>query len=215
MWQTDFTCFRIIVRGWMFLSTVLDNVSRCITVRKLCNTMRAEEDETLSPFVRGIRSRGVPERALTASGFDRARVQHMPRLLGDNGSSYITADPADCDMPRQRRPDASPDPRRDQALIPEPQEPHPARKLLAARRSRKPDRDPHRALQSSALPRKSRKRDWGRRPFGRVGTMLTARMDRTPIHPKSTLAGLLDRAGHQQLYASDISTICAATKGAK
>ena len=30
--------------------------------------------------------------ALQASGFDRAKVMHKPRLLSDNGSSYISGD---------------------------------------------------------------------------------------------------------------------------
>ena len=30
--------------------------------------------------------------ALQASGFDRAKVMHKPRLLSDNGSSYISDD---------------------------------------------------------------------------------------------------------------------------
>ena len=33
--------------------------------------------------------------ALKASGCDRARVVHKPRLLSDNGSSYIAGDLAD------------------------------------------------------------------------------------------------------------------------
>ena len=32
------------------------------------------------------------ERALQASGLDKARVVHRPRLLSDNGSSYISDD---------------------------------------------------------------------------------------------------------------------------
>ena len=32
------------------------------------------------------------ERALAASGLDKARVVHRPRLLSDNGSSYIADD---------------------------------------------------------------------------------------------------------------------------
>ena len=30
--------------------------------------------------------------ALQASGLDQARVVHRPRLLSDNGSSYVSAD---------------------------------------------------------------------------------------------------------------------------
>ena len=35
------------------------------------------------------------EMALTASGCDHAHVRHRPRLLSDNGSSYISGDLAD------------------------------------------------------------------------------------------------------------------------
>ena len=50
---------------------------------KLCTTMRADDvTETL-----GL--------ALKASGCDRAEVVHKPRLLSDNGSSYISADLAE------------------------------------------------------------------------------------------------------------------------
>lgn len=71
MWQTDFTYFGII--GWVYLSTVLDDFSRCIIARKLCTTMRSEDvTDTLEP-------------ALTASGSDTARVLLRPKLLRSNG----------------------------------------------------------------------------------------------------------------------------------
>ena len=37
MWQTDFTYFKIIGWGWMYLSTVLDDYSRYIIAWKLCD----------------------------------------------------------------------------------------------------------------------------------------------------------------------------------
>ena len=43
LWQTDFTYFKIIGWGWMYLSTVLDDYSRYIIAWKLCSTMRAED----------------------------------------------------------------------------------------------------------------------------------------------------------------------------
>ena len=43
MWQTDFTCFKIIGWGWMYLPTVLDDFSRYIITWKLCTNMRAED----------------------------------------------------------------------------------------------------------------------------------------------------------------------------
>ena len=43
MWQTDFTYFKIIGWGWMYLSAVLDDFSRYIIAWKLCTNMRAED----------------------------------------------------------------------------------------------------------------------------------------------------------------------------
>ena len=80
MWQTDFTYFKIIGWGWMYLSTILDDYSRYIIAWKLCSTMKAEDvTDTL-------------ELALTASGCDQVHVQHKPRLLSDNGSSYVSGE---------------------------------------------------------------------------------------------------------------------------
>jgi transposase InsO family protein len=83
MWQTDFTYFKIIGWGWMYLSTVLDDFSRYIISWKLCSTMRAEDvTDTL-------------DMALAESGSDQAYVHHRPRLLSDNGPSYIAGELAD------------------------------------------------------------------------------------------------------------------------
>ena len=80
LWQTDFTYLKVIDWGWFYLSTVLDDFSRTIIAWKLCTTMKAEDvTDTL-------------ELALKASGCDRATVIHKPRLLSDNGSSYIADD---------------------------------------------------------------------------------------------------------------------------
>ena len=80
LWQTDFTYLKVIGWGWFYLSTVLDDFSRYIVAWKLCTTMKAEDvTATL-------------EMALAAAGLDKARVLHRPRLLSDNGSSYISAD---------------------------------------------------------------------------------------------------------------------------
>jgi putative transposase len=43
MWQTDFTYFKIIGRGWYYLSTVLDDYSRYIIAWDLCSTMQAPD----------------------------------------------------------------------------------------------------------------------------------------------------------------------------
>ncbi len=83
MWQTDFTYFKIIGWGWMYLSTVLDDFSRYIIAWKLCTNMRAEDvTDTL-------------DLALKASGCDHATVLHKPRLLSDNGPSYIAGELAE------------------------------------------------------------------------------------------------------------------------
>ena len=77
MWQTDFTYFKIIGWGWVYLSTVLDDFSRYVIAWKLCTTMRAGDvTDTL-------------ELALEASGCSSARVVQKLRLLSDNGPSYI------------------------------------------------------------------------------------------------------------------------------
>ena len=83
LWQTDFTYFRVVGWGWYFLSTVLDDYSRYIISWKLCSTMRAEDvTDTL-------------DMALATSGCDQAHVRHKPRLLSDNGPSYIAGELAD------------------------------------------------------------------------------------------------------------------------
>jgi len=80
LWQTDFTYLKVIGWGWFYLSTVLDDFSRYIIAWKLCTTMKADEvTATL-------------EMALDASGLDKAKVLHRPRLLSDNGSSYVSDD---------------------------------------------------------------------------------------------------------------------------
>lgn len=83
MWQTDFTYFKIIGWGWMYLSTVLDDYSRYVIAWKLCTSMKAEDvTETL-------------DMALEASGCEHAHVKHRPRRLSDNGPSYIAQELAD------------------------------------------------------------------------------------------------------------------------
>jgi transposase InsO family protein len=95
LWQTDFTYLKVIGWGWFYLSTILDDFSRYIIAWKLCTTMKAEDvTATL-------------ELALAASANQTARVVHRPRLLSDNGSSYVSADLAkwlDAEA-RQRRND--------------------------------------------------------------------------------------------------------------
>jgi len=83
LWQTDFTYLKVTGWGWYYLSTVLDDFSRFVVAWKLCSTMKAEDvTETL-------------DLALSASGLDQVKVRHRPRLLSDNGSSYIAGDLAE------------------------------------------------------------------------------------------------------------------------
>jgi transposase InsO family protein len=83
LWQTDFTYLKVAGWGWFYLSTILDDYSRFIVAWKLCTSMRAGDvTDTL-------------ELALAASGCDTANVVHRPRLLSDNGSSYVAGDLAD------------------------------------------------------------------------------------------------------------------------
>jgi transposase InsO family protein len=116
MWQTDFTYFKIIGWGWMYLSTVLDDFSRYIIAWKLCTNMRAEDvTDTL-------------DLALAASGCDSATVLHKPRLLSDNGPSYIAGELAEYiearKMSHVRGAPCTPDPGQDRALAPDPEKPH-------------------------------------------------------------------------------------------
>lgn len=83
LWQTDFTYIKVLGGGWFYLSMVLDDYSRYIVSWKLCTNMRAEDvTDTL-------------DLALQASGCDQVHVVHKPRLLSDNGSSYVSGDLAE------------------------------------------------------------------------------------------------------------------------
>src|ERR1700716_3537060 len=83
LWQTDFTYLKVTGWGWFYLSAVLDDFSRYIIAWKLCTTMKAQDvTDTL-------------DLALVASGCDQARIVHKPRLLSDNGSSYVSSDLAE------------------------------------------------------------------------------------------------------------------------
>jgi len=83
LWQTDFTYLKVLSWGWFYLSTILDDYSRYIIAWKLCTNMRTEDvTDTL-------------DLALQASGCDQVHVVHKPRLLSDNGSSYVSGELAD------------------------------------------------------------------------------------------------------------------------
>ena len=80
MWQTDFTYLKVIGWGWYYLSTVLDDYSRFIVAWRLCTSMSARNvSDTL-------------DEALEFTGMDQVRVKHKPRLLSDNGPSYVASE---------------------------------------------------------------------------------------------------------------------------
>ena len=120
LWQTDFTYLKITGWGWYCLSTVLDDFSRFIVAWKLCATMKARDVTATLDL------------ALAASGLDRMTVVHWPRLLSDNGSSYVASDLADW-LDKQniehvrgaRSALPSADPRQNRALASDAQEPLP------------------------------------------------------------------------------------------
>jgi len=80
LWQTDFTYLKVAGWGWYYLSSVLDDFSRYIVAWKLCATMRASDVTKMLNL------------ALAAAGLDQVTIAHRPRLLTDNGSSYIAGD---------------------------------------------------------------------------------------------------------------------------
>jgi transposase InsO family protein len=80
MWQTDFTYLKVLGWGWYYLSTVLDDYSRFIVAWRLCTTMSARDvADTL-------------DEALAFTGLDQVQVKHRPRLLSDNGPSYVAGE---------------------------------------------------------------------------------------------------------------------------
>jgi len=83
LWQTDFTYFKVAGWGWYYLSSILDDFSRYIVAWKLCATMRADDVTATLDL------------ALASAGLDHAAVMHRPRLLSDNGASYISGDLAE------------------------------------------------------------------------------------------------------------------------
>jgi transposase InsO family protein len=80
LWQTDFTYLKVAGWGWFYLSTFLDDFSRYIIAWKLCATMTASDVTAMLDL------------ALQTSGLDQADVDRRPRLLSDNGPSYVAND---------------------------------------------------------------------------------------------------------------------------
>jgi transposase InsO family protein len=78
LWQTDFTCFKVVHWGWYYLSTVIDDYSRFILAWRLCTGMSADDvKQTLDD-------------AIAFTGIGHPTVLHRPRLLSDNGPCYVS-----------------------------------------------------------------------------------------------------------------------------
>ena len=145
LWQTDFTYLKVIGWGWFYLSTVLDDFSRYILAWKLCTTMAATDvSDTL-------------QAALQASGLDKAKVLHRPRLLSDNGPSYVASELGQWLEDRHQshpRPAVPPDDTgQDRAVSSLDEKPDPAGKLLSARTALTEHRRVRRVLQQLPVPR--------------------------------------------------------------
>lgn len=83
LWQTDFTQFKVVGWGYYYLSTVIDDFSRCILAWKLTTGMaHTDVQDTL-------------DLAIAATGVTQVAIQHRPRLLSDNGPAYVSADLAE------------------------------------------------------------------------------------------------------------------------
>jgi transposase InsO family protein len=80
LWQTDFTYFKVMCWSGYYLSTVLDDYSRCILAWKLRPTLNTPNvQKTL-------------ELSQTKPGVDRVNVFLRPRLLSGNGPCYFSKD---------------------------------------------------------------------------------------------------------------------------
>lgn len=74
---------KVILWGWYYLSTVMDDFSRYIITWELCQNATAEAVKSLV------------ERAITITGVKHVAIVNRPRLLSDNGSCYIARDLAE------------------------------------------------------------------------------------------------------------------------
>ena len=109
-----------------------------LSPRELAVTFTDQESYIVSWKLRtNMRAEDVTDTldlSLQASGCNQVHVVHKPRLLSDNGSSYVSGNLAE-----EQRHEAlargaisSTDPGQDRTLAPNSQEPHPAGKLLPA-----------------------------------------------------------------------------------
>jgi putative transposase len=180
LWQTDFTYLKVIGWGWFYLSTVLDDFSRYIVAWKLCTTMKAEDVTATLDL------------ALRASGLHEATLTQRPRLLSDNGSSYVAADLATWLKGQNiKHIRGAPYHPMTQGKIERWHQTLKNRVLLelSARRSRSPDRSLRRRLQPPPLPREHRQSHPGRRLL-RAGAYHPGRKrkDQTTDHRQPTPA---------------------------
>ena len=126
LWQTDFTYLKVIGWGWLYLSTVLDDYSRFILAWRLCTGMAASD------------AAATLEQALAVAGPDQAAVVHRPRLLSDNGPSYVSSELASWLKARamahtRGKPYHPDDPGQNRALAPIDEERNPAGKIMTCR----------------------------------------------------------------------------------
>ncbi|UCH47227.1 MAG: transposase [Betaproteobacteria bacterium] len=81
--MTPNTYRKVIGWGWFYFSTVLDDYSRFILAWRLCTGMAASDvSDTL-------------EDALAFADIEPVKVKYRPRLLSDNGPSYVSSELAD------------------------------------------------------------------------------------------------------------------------
>lgn len=72
--------YKVLGWGWYYLFTILNDYSRFIIAWRLCAGMSASDvSDTL-------------DNALQFRGFNTVKVKHKPRLLSDNGPSYVFGD---------------------------------------------------------------------------------------------------------------------------
>ena len=178
LWQTDFTYLKVTGWGWFYLSTILDDFSRYIIAWKLCTTMKAEDvTDTLKLALQASEL----DDASTSSAIGQ-RVELRLRRPGQMARAAGHATYAWCAL-------SSDDAGENRALASNAQEPHPARELLSARRSRSSDRCIRRVLQPPALSREHRQSHPGRRLLrARSNHPAGKRKDQTQDHPKPSVA---------------------------
>jgi putative transposase len=80
MWQIDFTYFKIAGWGWYYLCTVLDDYSRYILAWRLFPTMTAAD------------AQATLDMAFAKTNLTYIKVRYRPRLLSDNGPSFLSDD---------------------------------------------------------------------------------------------------------------------------